>query len=179
MKLKLFFIALIFVVYTNTSAQISLGINLEPFILSGDIGSDGISPLGVSAAVGYQFDSTKSFSLRAGLYSRNFDARQFAGRNYSLFGKYQFNSSLYILAGLSFYNNNATSSMSGKITNHSIFLFGCGLGAKLFSWLHIENILFLPIGNSEFASILYSGTYAYNYRVGSLFQINLGVEFEL
>jgi len=179
MNLKLFSILILFILCSTLSAQISLGLNLEPFALSGDINSEGISPLGISASIGYQFDSTKYISLRAGFYSRNFDARQFAGTNYSLLGKYQFNNSLYVLTGLTLYNNDATSSMSGKITNRLVALIGLGLGAKPLSWLHIENIFFIPVANREFASVYYMGGFTQSYKISYLFKFSLGVEFEL
>jgi len=173
------FLAIIFACSANLFAQFSVGFNLEPFVMKGDVSTQGISILGASAAMDYQFDSTKSVSLRAGIYSRDGDGRLFAGSHYALLGRFAYNNSLYGLTGLSFYVNDATSSMSGKITNRTLTLLNLGIGTKLFSWLRIENIILIPIGGREFASVVYWYSSTSHYNVDYIYKINLGFEFEL
>lgn len=175
---RLFFLVIVFACSTNLFAQFSVGLNFEPFVMNGDVSTQGVSILGASAAIGYQFDSTKSISLRTGIYARDADGRFFAGSNYSLLGKFAYNNSLYGLTGLSFYVNGGTSSMSGRITNRTIALLNLGIGTKLFSWLHIENIVLIPVGGREFASVVYWYSYTSHYKVDYIFKFNLGLELE-
>lgn len=175
---RLFFITIIFASCNNLFAQFSVGLNFEPFVMNGDVSTQGVSILGTSAVIGYQFDSTKSISLRVGIYARDADGRFFAGSNYSLLGRFAYNNSLYGLTGLSVYVNGGTSSMSGRITNRTIALLNFGLGMKPLSWLRIENILLIPVGGREFASVVYWNSYTSHYKVDYIFRFNLGFEFE-
>ncbi|MBI1938089.1 MAG: hypothetical protein HYS25_08170 [Ignavibacteriales bacterium] len=172
------FITTIFTNSTNLFAQFSVGLNFEPFVMNGDVSTQGVSILGASAAIGYQFDSTKSISLRAGIYSRDADGRFFAGSNYSLIGRFAYNNSLYGLTGLSVYVNGGTSSMSGRITNRTIALLNLGLGMKPLSWLHIENIILIPVGGREFASVVYWYSYTTHYKIDYIYKFNLGFELQ-
>lgn len=171
---------LLMVAYWSTiPAQISIGFNFEPFVLNGDLPTRGISLLGISATIAYQIDSTKSISLRVGLYSRDGDARYFAGSNYSLLGRWNFNNSLYGISGISLYNNDATHSMSTSITNHSFVLLNVGIGLKPVTWFHFENIILIPVGNREFATVKSYGIYTDSYKADYLLKLNFCFEFEL
>lgn len=181
MKFRLVFASLTFILYSNIFAQFSLGLNLEPFSLSSNAGTnEGLSPLSISASIDYQLDSTKSFSFRAGLYGKDIGAGSFSGSNFSLYGRYYFNSSLYLLTCLGIHKNDGIASMGNSITNRKVFLMGFGIGVKLIKSLHIENILLLPVGNSEFATIsFFGGNSSLSMKINYLYKLSLGIEFEL
>jgi hypothetical protein len=179
MKTKIFFLLLCLSFSSTVLSQALLGINYEPFLNSADIGGDGISPYSISVLLEYKFDSTKSICLRPGFLTNDLDGRYFAGFNFSLLGKYQFNNSLYVLTGFNLHNNDATSSMFTKSKNRLITFWGLGFGVKPLPWLHIENLLFLPIFNKDIASFQYSNEGIGTYKIYYILKFGLGFEFEL
>lgn len=179
MKTIIFFLLFCLSFSSTVLSQALLGINYEPFLNSADIGVDGISPYSISVLLEYKFDSTKSICLRPGFLTNDLDGRYFAGFNLSLLGKYQFNNYLYVLTGFNFHNNDAASSMFTKSKNHLITFLTGGFGAKLLSWLHIENLLLLPIFNKDIASSKYSNEGLVAYKIHYLLKFSLGFEFEL
>ncbi|NJD21117.1 MAG: hypothetical protein FIA82_00385 [Melioribacter sp.] len=181
MNIKLFFFSIILLIYSNLSAQFSLGINLEPFSLSSNAGTnEGLSPLSLSASLDYQLDSVKSFSFRAGLYGKDIGTGIFRGSNFSLYGRYHFNGTLYLLTCLGLHKNDGSGSMASSVTNRKVFLVGVGVGVKLIKSLHIENLLLLPVGNSEFATISFFGSNSsLSMKINYLYKLSFGIEFEL
>ncbi len=179
MKTKTFFILFCLCISSRVSSQVLLGINYEPFHLSADIGRGEISPYSISVLLEYKFDSTKSICFRPGFLANDLDGRYFAGFNFSLLGKYQFDNSFYILTGFNLHNNNGTSSGFTKSKNCLITFWGLGFGFKPLSWLHIENLFLLPINNKDIANVQYSNGSFGSYKIYYLIKLSLGFELEL
>lgn len=179
MKKKILIIFIFLSLSPKIFSQISFGINLEPFVPNGDAGKEGISLLGISTSIGYRFDSTKSIYVKTGFYANDFNFRHFAGSNYSILGIYQFNKSLYGLVDLSIYKNDAKSGLGTRITNHSIFLLGLGIGTNLLTWLRLENILYLPVSNNEFSTIYSLASDPISLKLTYMFKFVLGIKFDL
>lgn len=179
MKTKKFLLFFCLSFSSTLFSQVLFGINYEPFHLSADIGRGEISPYSISVSLEYKFDSTKSICLRPGFLTNDLDGRYFAGFNFSLLGKYQFNNSLYVLTGFNLHNNAATSSMFTKSKNRLIIFWGFGFGVKPLSWLHIENLFLIPINNNDVASVQYSNGSFGTYKIYYLIKLGLGFEFEL
>jgi len=179
MKTKIFFLLICLSFSSTVFSQVLLGINYEPFHLSADIGKGEISPYSISVQLEYKFDSTKSICLRPGFLTNDLGGRYFAGFNFSLLGKYQFNNSFYILTGFNLHNNDATNSMFTKSKNRLITFWGLGFGIKPLSWLHIENLFLLPINNKDIATVQYSNGSFDTYKIYYLVKFGLGFEFEL
>jgi hypothetical protein len=175
MRIRYFYfiiLLLITVFLSQNNAQLSVGLIFEPFKITGDFNTPSISTTGGSAFVCYQVDSTKSISLRIGFYAKNMDARIFAGTQYSILGEYKLNRKIFSLIGLSLYENNATSSMSGRITNKSVMFINAGIGINPIDWFKNEIILLLPVGNREVATVKFFYDQISHYHVDYILKVN-------